>query len=312
MEIVKQAEDFEMVVATVDESGQTTNVAGEVVATELNMPTDDEAVRFWAGATFENRETAPFRVLQNGAVIAQKATVNGAINAISGSIGGFEIADGRIGVIPDDPNVEYDGLGITNNMLKYSEYEFLDDSRQIAAIGNDVNPNGIRMLARFEYTDKIEDEDSIQNGIALKVKYRPGYEHPWYTQRAFQYDGNMFGVGGHCNWSDTYIGQASSDALETFIGISNEFVFTSIGSETLGVRLPTKSHITSKTTKPVTFLLHILVPAGVANRIRLLSQTNGQMYNNDGAAISYRDMAAGDVLVLRYHNGGWYTVTYNT
>ena len=107
MDIVRDTEnnEMQMVIATIDENGEIARVAGDV--TPLDDDINAKAVRFWAGATFENRETAPFRVTQDGSVVMSKATVEGVIKAISGTIGGFEIANGRIGAIPDDPNGGY-------------------------------------------------------------------------------------------------------------------------------------------------------------------------------------------------------------
>lgn len=55
---------------------------------------DDE--RFWAGATFANRATAPFRVTESGALFASNATISGSITATSGTIGGFTIGSDYI------------------------------------------------------------------------------------------------------------------------------------------------------------------------------------------------------------------------
>ena len=46
--------------------------------------TADTSVRIWAGATFANRANAPFRVLQNGKVIATNAEISGTVNANAG------------------------------------------------------------------------------------------------------------------------------------------------------------------------------------------------------------------------------------
>ena len=53
--------------------------------------TGGDDVRFWAGATFANRATAPFRVTEAGALVATSATITGSITATTGAIGGFDI-----------------------------------------------------------------------------------------------------------------------------------------------------------------------------------------------------------------------------
>lgn len=47
--------------------------------------TSDTSVRVWAGESKENKETAPFRVLQDGTVVATKANITGEVNATSGT-----------------------------------------------------------------------------------------------------------------------------------------------------------------------------------------------------------------------------------
>ncbi len=69
--------------------------------TEASSTADDKKVRIWAGATKENRFTAPFRVCQDGSFVASKGKITGEINAQTGSIGGFEIGSGRIGSAVD-------------------------------------------------------------------------------------------------------------------------------------------------------------------------------------------------------------------
>lgn len=50
--------------------------------------TGGDDVRFWAGDTFANRATAPFRLTEAGALVATSATITGAITATSGSFTG--------------------------------------------------------------------------------------------------------------------------------------------------------------------------------------------------------------------------------
>lgn len=45
----------------------------------------DSDVRMWAGATKENKNSAPFRVLQDGTINAEKGIFSGAVNGVSGS-----------------------------------------------------------------------------------------------------------------------------------------------------------------------------------------------------------------------------------
>lgn len=88
----------------------TIQVAGDnttILAGMTGNGTTADSVRFWAGASFENRATAPFRVMQDGSVFMSKATVDGIVNAISGKIGNLRIEDNRlIGLMDGKESVE--------------------------------------------------------------------------------------------------------------------------------------------------------------------------------------------------------------
>jgi hypothetical protein len=69
----------------------TIQVAGSqqsILAGMTGQGTAAASVRFWAGASFENRATAPYRVLQDGSVVMTKATIKGHIEATSGEFAG--------------------------------------------------------------------------------------------------------------------------------------------------------------------------------------------------------------------------------
>lgn len=52
-----------------------------------------DSVRFWAGAPYADKDTAPFRVLDNGKMYATNAEISGKITASEGKIGPFTITD---------------------------------------------------------------------------------------------------------------------------------------------------------------------------------------------------------------------------
>lgn len=54
--------------------------------------TAGDDVRFWAGATFTNRATAPFRLTEAGALTVTSATVTGTVTATTGAIAGFTLS----------------------------------------------------------------------------------------------------------------------------------------------------------------------------------------------------------------------------
>lgn len=101
----------------------TIQVAGDnksILAGITGNGTSSDAIRFWAGASFENRATAPFRVMQDGSVVMSKAQVEGVINAISGSIGGFRIQQGQIGYGSSSEQDSTNGLALLNNFIRFN------------------------------------------------------------------------------------------------------------------------------------------------------------------------------------------------
>ncbi len=93
----------------------TIQVAGDnasILAGMTGQGTTAASIRFWAGASFENRATAPFRVQQDGSVVMTKANVTGVINATSG------VFKGRVEA---NEGVFYGSLAIPPQELEDSE-----------------------------------------------------------------------------------------------------------------------------------------------------------------------------------------------
>ncbi|MCI1646917.1 MAG: hypothetical protein LKI39_07810 [Bacteroides sp.] len=326
----------------------TIQVAGDqasILAGITGQGTTAESVRFWAGASFENRTTAPYRVLQDGSVVMSKATVEGIIKAISGTIGGFEIGTGRIGVEQDA-----NGLSILASLMKFS------DANTWVGIGTNVLPatSGMRAVGRFENNEKqgyyvtrsridtyysesewinagspepsqfyYDEFDNLER-IEVTVYYQEWVTMPYSkgygvianaegSQENIAFEAIKGSIkamyGGVVSWNDKYIGAAYTDSLELYISQTNHFVFTSIGSSLLNVRLPASSFITANTSGNVSFLLTIAIGYYASNTIRLTSVTNGQLRDNNGNAVSYIDMAKGDTITLCYNSGNYYIMS---
>lgn len=291
----------------------TIQVAGSestILAGMTGQGTAAESIRFWAGASFENRATAPFRVMQDGSVVMTKATVEGIINALSGSIGGFSIGSGRIGTVATANDNNGQGLALYNDFIRFA------NNTNWASIGTNVLPSSVGYdgVARF-IIDKTND--TWGTGIALYVKARFPGDGAYYfldsVRRSISNDGNVFSIGGHCFYDDTYIGQAYTDILEIGIGSTHKFHFTANATSLLAVNLPTKTRIDSKVdSKEVMFNLEIVCDHTMANTIRVRSQTGAQLYDQNGGTVDYIDMAKGDSLNLRYYNGGYQIINrYN-
>lgn len=140
--------------------------------------TTDGSVRFWAGSEEDSMDTAPFRVTQAGKVYASDAEIAGKVDAKSGSIGGFEIAERRIGVAsagnPDDDTSS--GLSLNEQYVKFS------DKKVWVGIGTNVAPavlgvpipGIIRNEASLDdkaYGLQLDVQGAVVDNIALDIPH---------------------------------------------------------------------------------------------------------------------------------------------
>lgn len=125
--------------------------------------TADTSVRFWAGASKENRATAPFRVLQDGSFVATKGAITGTINANAGSIGGFAIASGRIGVAASSGDTSGSGLALFSSFIKFS------DSYCWASIGTNVLPVSTGLVGVGRFTNKTPNSYGTNYGLLIEA-----------------------------------------------------------------------------------------------------------------------------------------------
>lgn len=289
----------------------TIQVAGDnqsILAGITGNGTSSDSIRFWAGASYENRKTAPFRVRQDGGVVMTKADIEGKVIATSGAIGGFEIASGRIG--SEYSKTTQDGLSLLKGMISF---RYKGDNREHwAAIGGDAGWIVVDNVADFEMKS---DAEYGLNGSSLVVKCKAGNRSMdyYYQQRAIDYDGNIFGVGKRAHFELGFIGEAMTDAITRYFGVTHMYHFTNCASSILEIDLPTKTQVDSMVSDEVVmFDLEIVCDKEMPNTIRIMSQTGAQIYGNNGNDISYISMGKGDVLRLRYYNGKYARILYNT
>lgn len=79
--------------------------------------TGGDDVRFWAGATYANRATAPFRVYESGAIVATSATVNGSSISNEDRYGDGSDGDATIsGTTTLTSDMFYNDLSVTGTL----------------------------------------------------------------------------------------------------------------------------------------------------------------------------------------------------
>lgn len=236
-------------------------------------------------------------------------SITGKIAATSGSIGGFDIGAGRIGVTESiEMDGRYQGLTILSSFIKYSSGEVW------TGFGTNVFPasSGLSGLCRLEYSG-----NTYNSGIGLLVKFRPKDNNSWYIQQAINYDGNIFGIGGKAEFEDTYIGAAYTDIIQSLFDRTHTFIFTDIGLEFMTIKLPSNTQIQNAvSSKDVTFEIRIIVAHNSGNRIRVRGVSGTPLLDNNCNYVNgdngYLDMARGDTMILRYCQSHYYLVEYRT
>jgi hypothetical protein len=280
----------------------TIQVAGDnksILAGITGNGTASDSIRFWAGASFENRKTAPFRVMQDGSVVMSKAQVEGVINAISGSIGGFRIKQGQIGYGSSDEQDTTNGLALFRNFIR-----FCNDKQRVLL--------GCLSSLGYPFNGYMSLTDNM--GTTLELHHNnpstsdANIEH-WYHPKALGVYGNQYNIGKVAAFENGYIGQAYTDIIELWFAITQKFHFTANTTNYLNVKLPTLAQVNKQTNNvPTIFDIEIVCDRNMGNRIRVSPQSGCTLYNNDGKSISGIDMERGDSLTLRYYNGGWMVV----
>ena len=280
----------------------TIQVAGDnksILAGITGNGTASDSIRFWAGASFENRKTAPFRVMQDGSVVMSKAQVEGVINAISGSIGGFRIKQGQIGYGNSDEQDTTNGLALFRDFIR-----FCNDKQRVLF--------GCLSSLGYPYNGYMSLTDNM--GTTLELHHNnpstsdANIEH-WYHPKALGVYGNQYNIGKVAAFENGYIGQAYTDIIELWFAITQKFHFTANTTKYLNVKLPTLAQVNKQTNNvPTIFDIEIVCDRNMGNRIKVSPQSGCTLYNNDGNSISGIDMERGDSLTLRYYNGGWMIV----
>lgn len=280
----------------------TIQVAGDtksILAGITGNGTASDSIRFWAGASFENRKTAPFRVMQDGSVVMSKAQVEGVINAITGSIGGFRIQQGKIGYGSSDEQDTTNGLALLNNFIRFNNGKQRVLLGCLSSLGYPYN--GYLSLTDNKGTTLELHHDNPSTSDANN-------EH-WYQPKALGVYGNQYNIGKVAAFENGYIGEVYTDIIESWFAITQKFHFTANTTKYLNVKLPTLAQVNKQTNNvPTIFDIEIVCDRNMRNRIRVSPQSGCTLYNNDGNSISGLDMERGDSLTLRYYNGGWMVV----
>lgn len=146
-------------------NGNSQSIVAGITGGEKEAANETEArkVRIWAGASKENRFTAPFRVLQDGSFVASKGTITGTINANSGTIGGFEIGQGRIGASATNGGTTGTGLALYNDFIRFA------NNYCWAMIGTNVLPASTAMVGLGRFVNSTPTSYGTNYGLLVNV-----------------------------------------------------------------------------------------------------------------------------------------------
>jgi hypothetical protein len=180
----------------------------------------NNTVRFYAGGTMQEAinlvgnlgsTKATFAVTEDGRLFATNANISGTIQSNAGSIGGFAIANGRIGGDSPDPVNPQDGLSLYNQFIKFAD-AFWNTSVLIGAQVISAT-SGTAMVGRFN--NLYSNPAGTNFGIDITVK------NAWYNI-AQRITGNV-GVNGAlsstncCIWTPSGSGNSLPIRLGTTI-----------------------------------------------------------------------------------------------
>ena len=193
-----------------------------------------QKVRIWAGASEGNRRSAPFRVLQNGKVIASDAEIAGKVTSHEGEIGGWKLSAGRLTSSDKDasgntitPAVELNAQAgeiraAGNVVMDAAGFNLIRDGYSMVKVANvSVGTFGDNLL-RKDY-DRINSPEVINQTSMVYIPYSGGeYTSNPFSQKTIPL--GYFDKGSQitidaCSISLTVPGNRNSTSVNVYLSI---------------------------------------------------------------------------------------------
>nr|DAI10554.1 MAG TPA: Neck appendage protein [Caudoviricetes sp.] len=274
---------------------------------------DGKSIRFFAGANYRDKESAPFRVQDDGSIYASKGQIGrfkiesaentslianglqiksqGIINAYGKGI------DRNTSVIINDPSQLNEPVGNRPviNVFSSGFNNLSHSSMEIISRGGRYNKALI--------LDASITSSSLYNAIALDVV-------SGYIKTS---EKTAFIMKGKAMFEETYIGASYSDIITSSIGFCHTYVFNSVSSD--NVFLSNRWEIESLIGKSnITFELQIMATFNISRNIIIRGRTGGRLLDNSGNPYSGSDgvlsLGRGNTLILRYVDGHYYVMSH--
>ena len=109
----------------------------------------------WLGG--ETGDSASFAVKRSGYLKGTNVDISGRINATSGSVGGFEIGNYAIGSVE-----KMEGMGLTNECLKFMNHDYLHNEGYFIACGNYMD-TGLQIFST------TSPSNNLSTGILIRI-----------------------------------------------------------------------------------------------------------------------------------------------
>ena len=281
-----------------------------------------ESIRFFAGAKYEKKEEAPFRVQDDGTLFTSKIKAGG--GEITGNL--KLIGSLYTGQWDEKSNKVKDGTAYTGSGIVYRK----DSEKLLARFGGIAgniygNSQDIINIDRPALSAK-GFVDEIFTGIKVLVPPHPNDYIDTTTfysnNRALKIYGDTLSFGANSHFEYSYYGVAASDTIMNWIGVTHKFVFTNVSTDFNLVYLPNYTTISNKLRNmgiPVVsrnnlypyYELTIIMAYKdqVGNkriRVQIEPAGGGGLITNNGDILSYIDMGSGDVLTLACSPAAYY------
>lgn len=248
---------------------------------------EGEEIRFWAGS--ESPDDAPFRVDKKGVTYASDAHIEGEVTATSGSVGGFEIGEGRLG-ISDGMQGGKDGMYLYSDLLGFNS-----GNRQLL-IGA-YNILGMNELGYFQSTG---DPYVPNYGIRFNISGR---------SQNFAFSGNGDGVlngmvTGYKVWN---IASHKSNLISILNKIENTTLIYTCLHQNAYISLPTSGAIESALNISqsqdfgIMFTIVSMPQGSYSSRVYgkssdVTTTTVPKLFNQSGSVVAYIALNKGETL----------------
>lgn len=205
-----------------------TDIYNNQSTTSAGIGTYNVSPAFWAGTSYNNRSSAPFRVTHDGSLYANKAVIEGEVIATSGKVGKLEITDTFIEYNGGEGDVV--GLGATMALYAGSTnsaqapfrvgYDGSLYANNATITGSITATSG--KIGRYEITDtylEYYESSTKVAGMGGNQAFYAGNSSSNSAPFHVGYDGSLYSIKGEiAGWTiteESFVGSTTSGGKKT-------------------------------------------------------------------------------------------------